>query len=203
MEHTPSFKEELFLRKFLSLKVSLLTMMIFAFSLALLPGTSFASTHPKAKSPTPQSVSCGTYVGWVFDSGVNQGEHIWQFGPTYTNFNGTGSTVSMTLTATQGGTMTITASASVEVDANAVLAGAKATVGASLSVSLTASSSNAITFNVPSHQYGHGQYGIWYFTVYGHYYYYNAPTCSIIQDDGYLDFYVPSGQGWNIWTSTN
>lgn len=204
-----SFKEEHFLRTFSSLRFSFLALIVFALSLVFLPATSFAATHssvshqPRAESPGPQRPICGGSSGWVFDTGVNHGRHQRQFGPTYSNYNGLSSTASMTLTETVGGTMTITASASVEIDANAVLAGAKATVSASLSVSLTASSSNSITFNVPAHEFGNGNYGVWYYSIYGHYYYYSSVTCSITEDDGYITFNVPNAVGWNIWSSTN
>lgn len=185
--------------------VALLSIML-VLGTAMIPNTALAAPKPGVPHlgpvasghlhVTPDGYYCDP--GWIYDSVSNQGRQIFQLGPTYGDYNGTGGTATVTLTATVGGTVSVGWSGGVSLDANVIVAGVRGSINGSVQVSLTAYVTNSISFGVPAYKTGYGQYGVWRQVAVGHYYYLMS-NCTTGTDYGWPTTYSPWYVGWNTW----
>lgn len=120
-------------------------------------------------------------------------------GPTYSNYNGTGSSASMTLTNSVSGTVSVTYSGSSNVSGSVKLVTLGATFGISAQASITATVGNSITITVPAGKTGNGDYGVWRAYVTGkEVYYLNNCTSG---GSSASNVWAPYRVAWNTWIS--
>jgi len=120
--------------------------------------------------------------------------------PEYTDYNGTSSTVSATVSNTWSGTVSSTLSASISISLNDIVSDASAQLGVSFTASETITTGHSDTYTIPSHEYGHAEFGSWQ-----HYLYvesYDEAGCKAYNYQ-YADAHLDDGIGWNIWTNTS
>lgn len=156
---------------------------------------SAATVQPNTK-PTPATCPPGPY----FDVVDNYGTTFADGSPEYTDYNGTSSTVSATVSNTWSGTVSSTISASISISLDDIVADASAQLSVSFTSSETITTGHSDTYTIPSHQYGHAEFGAWRYHLYVESY--DVSGCSAYNYQ-YATAYLDDGIGWDIWTNTS
>jgi hypothetical protein len=160
-----------------------------------------AATVPTAPASAVPLGACGGDPGPFVDVTTDYGNVFHDGSPEYTDYNGTGSTVTDSFTNQWAGTIGSTISGQLTISESLLIEDASAQLGLSLTASVTATTGHTVTMTIPSHKYGHGEYGSWQRHIEVETYNQNSVCAQTNQ--AYTNDYLDNGVGWNLWTASS
>ena len=99
------------------------------------------------------------------------------------------------------GTIGSTISGQLTISESLLTEDASAQLGLSLTASVTATTGHTVTMTIPSHKYGHGEYGSWQRHIEVETY--NQNNVCAQTNQAYTNDYLDDGVGWNLWTASS
>lgn len=155
-----------------------------------------AATTASSSGVQPQTKVCQSGGGWVY----TYKSTTLAVANSYTDYNGTGSNETVAFNNTSSSTKSSTKSANVSVDLSDIIESVNAQFGYSTTSSETSGTGQTVTMTLPSHQYGHGNFGAWTKNIGVQYINETTACTSVVVSSGAAA--LVDGWGWNTYAST-